>query len=128
MEKEKTSHKSQDGEKAREIRSHQHANPPAPSNPMHRNRRIPYTNAYQRVSTSAYTCHSAGLQYGQRKCDRPFHSGMLKKNRQSLPRVYAGDLLAPAPLRREWASSETVRPPRPVDRKAKGSLEPSEPP
>lgn len=35
---------------------------------MHRNRRIPYTNAYQRVSTSAYTCHNAGLQYGQRKC------------------------------------------------------------
>lgn len=29
----------------------------------------PYTNAYQRISTNAYTCHNAGLQYGQRKCD-----------------------------------------------------------
>lgn len=27
--------------------------------------KIPYTNAYQRVSTSAYTCQSAELQYGQ---------------------------------------------------------------
>ncbi|KAJ5602367.1 hypothetical protein N7537_005323 [Penicillium hordei] len=47
------------------------ANPPAPSNPMHQNRRIPYTNAYQRISTNAETRHNAGLQYGQHKCERP---------------------------------------------------------
>jgi hypothetical protein len=75
--------KSQDGEKMRENSKSSTRYPPAPSNPMHRNHRIPYTNAYQRVSISAYTCHSAGLQYGQRKCDRPIRSGIFRRNRYS---------------------------------------------
>ncbi|KAJ5165637.1 uncharacterized protein N7500_007467 [Penicillium coprophilum] len=54
------------------------ANPPAPSNPMHQNRRIPYTNAYQRISTSAETRHNAGLQYGQHKCERPVREWGVK--------------------------------------------------
>lgn len=54
------------------------ANPPAPSNPMHQNRRIPYTNAYQRISTNAETRHNAGLQYGQHKCERPVREWGVK--------------------------------------------------
>ncbi|KGO63603.1 hypothetical protein PITC_049850 [Penicillium italicum] len=46
--------KSQDGEGERKKSEiFDNANPPAPSNPMHQNRRIPYTNAYQRISTNA---------------------------------------------------------------------------
>ena len=54
------------------------ANPPAPSNPMHQNRRIPYTNAYQRISTNAETRHNAGLQYGQHKRERPVREWGVK--------------------------------------------------
>ncbi|EKV11031.1 hypothetical protein PDIG_52840 [Penicillium digitatum PHI26] len=54
------------------------ANPPAPSNPMHQNCRIPYTNAYQRISTNAETRHNAGLQYGQHKCERPVREWGVK--------------------------------------------------
>lgn len=57
--------------RAQEFRNLRHANPPTPSNPMHQNRRIPYTNAYQRISTNAETRHNAGLQYGQHKCECP---------------------------------------------------------
>ena len=61
--------KAQGGEASKRIRNLRHANPPTPSNPMHQNRRIPYTNAYQRISTNAETRHNAGLQYGQHKCE-----------------------------------------------------------
>ncbi|KAJ5795301.1 hypothetical protein N7457_001900 [Penicillium paradoxum] len=65
------------GEK-KKSESFDNANPPAPSNPMHQNRRIPYTNAYQRISTNAETRHNAGLQYGQHKCERPVREWGVK--------------------------------------------------
>jgi hypothetical protein len=63
-----TTQKHRAGRRAKEFRNLRHANPPTPSNPMHQNRRIPYTNAYQRTSTNAETRHNAGFQYGQHKC------------------------------------------------------------
>ncbi|KAJ5803770.1 uncharacterized protein N7518_000073 [Penicillium psychrosexuale] len=67
-----------EGERERNPKIFDNANPPAPSNPMHQNRRIPYTNAYQPISTNAETRHNAGLQYGQHKRERPVREWGMK--------------------------------------------------
>lgn len=62
-------------------------------------------------------------QGGNRADEKPSMVSSLPK--EVFPLYLSRGLAGASAIRREWASSDTVKPPKPVERKAKGSFDPS---